>query len=473
MTELESTSSAESERGDPGRARPNFLVVVLDDVRFDDLGYAGHPFVQTPNFDCVAREGMRFDNAFAPIPLCSPNRACILTGQYAHTHGIIDNADRSARSHQLLTFPMMLQRSGYETAFIGKWHMGLDDSPRPGFDEWLSFRGQGHYNDPEVNDNGRPRKLVGHASDILSERTAQFIRRKRDRPFLAYLSHKAVHPNLFQDTDGSIRTVPENGGFDPPPELAGLYTDEPVPRRPNAISYGKGKPALERRLPGVAPLGPQTGTPDDVIKNRLRILTGADQAFAGVLQALEDTGQSDNTLILLTSDHGYFYGEHGLNEERRLAYEESARVPLSVRWPAGVSSGSCSEELALSVDIAPTILELAGAGTIPGLHGRSLVPLLRGTAPSAWRRAVLIECFSDSVWPRMVRMGYKAVRTPRWKLIRYTDLDGMDELYDLETDPFETRNRIGAPGLGHLTKSLEAELDCLLEQTGSPAFEDL
>ncbi len=473
MPDSPPSSVSKPELSGRGPKRPNFLVVVLDDVRFDDFGYTGHPFVQTPNFDRVAKEGMRFRRAFAPVPLCSPNRACILTGQYAHAHGIIDNADRSARSHRLLTFPMVAQRSGYETAFIGKWHMGLDDSPRPGFDEWLSFRGQGHYSDPEVNDNGRLRKLAGHATDILSERTAEFIRRERDRPFLAYLSHKAVHPNLFQDADGSIRIVPDNGGFDPPPDLAGLYADESVLRRPNATTYGKGKPALERRLPGVAPLGPETGTPDDVIRNRLRILTGADRAFAGVLQALEDTGQSDNTVILLTSDHGYFYGEHGLNEERRLAYEESIRVPLAIRWPAGVRSGSCSDELVLSVDLAPTILELAGADPIPGSHGRSLASLLQGTVPSDWRRSVLIECFSDSVWPRMVRMGYRAIRTRRWKLIRYTDLDGMDELYDLETDPFETRNRIGEPNLENLTVLLESELDGLLERTGSPAFRDL
>ena len=161
--------------------RPNFLVVVLDDVRFDDLGFAGHPFVQTPSFDRVANEGVQFTNAFAAIPLCSPNRASILTGQYPHSHGIIDNSDRSPRSHQLLTFPRFLRRVGYETAFFGKWHMGLDDSPRPGFDEWLSFRGQGTYFDPPVNDNGQRRELKGYASDLFSDRVAEFIRR-RARP---------------------------------------------------------------------------------------------------------------------------------------------------------------------------------------------------------------------------------------------------------------------------------------------------
>ncbi len=451
---------------DSATERPNFLVVVLDDVRFDDFGFAGQPFVRTPNFDRVAREGMRFVNAFAPIPLCSPNRACILTGQYAHSHGVIDNSDSGPRSHQLDTFPMALNRTGYETAFVGKWHMGLDDTPRPGFDEWLSFRGQGHYFDPEVNDNGKLRKLTGYATDLFSQRAAEFIRRRRERPFLAYLSHKAVHPNLFQDADGSIRHVPADGGFTPPRRLRRLYEEEPIPRRPNARSFGNGKPALERRIEGVPALGPGTGTPDDVVRNRLRILTAADQAFAEVLRAVEETGQTDNTVIILTSDHGYFYGEHGLNEERRLAYEESIRVPLAIRWPPRVAPGSEASGFALSIDIASTVLELAGAAPIPGMHGRSLLPLLEGCMPRDWRRSVLIEYFSDTVWPRMVNMGYQAVRTQRWKYIRYTELVGMDELYDLQTDPYEVRNLYDEAGLDEIRAELRVELDNLLRASG-------
>ena len=448
--------------------RPNIIVVVLDDARFDDFGFSGHPFVKTPNFDRIANEGMRFSNAFAPVPLCSPNRACLLTGLYAHAHGIIDNTDRSARSHQLVTFPMLLSGSGYETAFIGKWHMGLDDTRRPGFDEWLCMRGQGDYFDPDVNDNGQRRKLRGYASDIFSDRAAGFIRRGRDRPFLAYLSHKAVHPNLFQDSDGSIKSVPQDGGFTPPERLASLYADLPVPRRPNTASFGEGKPALQRPIKGVPPLGPGTGTPDHVIRNRLRILTAADEAFGRVLAALEETGQADNTVIVLTSDHGYFYGEHGLNEERRLAYEESIRIPLAIRWPARIAAATESEAFALSVDLAPTILELAGVDVPLDAHGRSLVPLLRGTVPQDWRQSVLIEYFSDCVWPRMVAMGYQAVRTDRWKYVRYTDLEGMDELYDLKADPYEMCNLWNVRDVGERKAHLHCELTRLLRETAAP-----
>ena len=448
--------------------RPNIVVVVLDDARFDDFGYSGHPFVQTPNFDRVANEGIQFSNAFAPVPLCSPNRACILTGLYAHSHGITDNTDRSERSHQLVTFPLLLSRAGYETAFIGKWHMGLDDTRRPGFDEWLCMRGQGDYFDPEVNDNGRRRRFLGYASDIFSDRVADFVRRKRDRPFLAYLSHKAVHPNLFQDADGSINSIPEDGGFTPPERLASLYSGHRVPRRPNAASFAEDKPALQRPIKDVPPLGPGTGTPDHVIRNRLRILTAADEALGKVLGALDETGQAEDTCVVLTSDHGYFYGEHGLNEERRLAYEESIRVPLAIRWPRRIAAESESEAFVLSVDLAPSILELAGISGLIETHGRSLLPLLGGSPPADWRRSVLIEYFSDRVWPRMVAMGYQAVRTERWKYIRYTDLEGMDELYDLRSDPYEMCNLWNGRACQETKTRLLGELERLLMESSAP-----
>lgn len=465
---LAAASCSPGPADDVAAERPNIVFVLLDDVRFDDLGFTGHPFVRTPNFDRVAREGMVFEHAFAATPLCSPNRGSILTGQYAHTHGIIDNVDRSEQSHALRTFPLLLNEAGYETAFIGKWHMGIDDTRRPGFDEWLSIKGQGYYFDPEVNDDGQSRKIAGYATDIFSERAAEFVRRERERPFLLYLSHKAVHPNIFQNADGSIEAIPADGGFTPPERLKELYAGEEIPRRPNTKSYGEGKPALLRPIEGLPQLGPETGTPDDVILNRLRMLTAADEGFALILEALEETGQLDETLIVVTSDHGYFYGEHGLNKERRLAYEEIARTPLAVRWPGRAAAGSRSDAFVVSVDLAPTLLEAAGEPVPDTMHGRPLTPLLEGRTPGDWRESVLIEYYSDTVWPRLVKMGYEAVRTDRWKYIRYADLEGMDELYDLETDPYEMRNRIDDPDAAGALAKLQAELERLLEETDAP-----
>ena len=276
--------------GPPPDERPNLLFILMDDVRWDDLGYTGHPFVQTPHIDRIAREGVQFRNSFAATPLCSPNRASILTGQYAHAHGIIDNVDRSAQSHQLITFPKLLQDSGYETAFIGKWHMGVDDTRRPGFDHWLSIKGQGRYVDPEVNDNGETKTLPGYATDVFSERAVEFISQQHEKPFLLYLSHKAVHPNIFQYADGSISPIPADGGFLPAERHKDLYAGEEVPRRPNTKSYAEGKPALQRKIEGLPDLGPDTGTPDHIILNRLRMVTAADEGIGRILETLESSG---------------------------------------------------------------------------------------------------------------------------------------------------------------------------------------
>ena len=161
---------------------PNIVFILVDDLRWDDFGAAGHPFVKTPNIDRIAGEGARFRNAFITDPLCSPSRASFLTGQYPHTHGITDNVNRSAASHQLITFPFLLRQSGYTTAFIGKWHMGNDDSRRPGFDRWISFKGQGTYVDPEINDDGKDVKPNGYITDLLTGYAVEFIKRPHDKP---------------------------------------------------------------------------------------------------------------------------------------------------------------------------------------------------------------------------------------------------------------------------------------------------
>ncbi len=455
-----------------GAKPPNIVVILMDDVRWDDIGAYGHPWVRTPNIDRLATEGIRFDLAFAATPLCSPNRACLLTGQYAHAHGIGDNVDRSELSHRLATFPRILHDAGYATAYIGKWHMGIDDSPRPGFDYWLSIQGQGRYFDPEMNENGERKTIPGYITDILTDKSVDFIRQTRDKPFLLYLAHKAVHPNIFQYADSSTEPTPADGGFGVGAvhdRHRDLYAGLEIKRTPNARSYGEGKPALQRVLPGLPPLGPTTGTPDDVIRNRMRLLTAADEGIGRIFIALETGGRMDNTMIVFTSDQGYFYGEHGLSEERRLAYEEISRLPLLVRYPPWIDPGSVVGELVLSIDLAPTLLEAAGLVVPPSMQGRSLVPLLKGEPRPDWRRSILIEYFSDTVMPRLVTMGYQAVRTDRWKYIRYTELNGMDELYDLEADPYEIRNLINDPAAGQELEKMKGELQKLLAETHASA----
>ncbi len=340
--------------------RPNIVFILIDDLRFDDLACTGHPWVKTDHIDRIAREGVRFTNAFATTPLCSPNRASILTGLYAHAHGILDNTDRGPQSHKLVTFPRLLKEAGYETACIGKWHMGVDDSPRPGFDHWVSVKGQGRYFDPVLNVDGQTLRVEGYVTDIFNDYAERFLTRPRQKPFLLYLAHKAVHPDLEQRADGSI-SDPMAGKFVPAERHKDLYAGLSVPRRPNVRDTLEGKPALQRKIADLPPLGPATGTDDETVRNRLRMLMSVDDGVGRIFKALEQTGQLDNTLVVFTSDHGYFYGEHGLSVERRLAYEEAIRIPLLMRYPKLIRPGTVREQIVLSLDYAPTLLELGGA----------------------------------------------------------------------------------------------------------------
>jgi len=440
--------------------RPNIVFILMDDLRFDELGCTGHPFVKTPNIDRLAQEGATFRNAFATTPLCSPSRGCFLTGLYAHSHGITDNVDRSRESHALATWPRLLHDAGYETAFIGKWHMGVDPSPRPGFDHWVAVPGQGKYIDPDLNIDGRPEQAKGYVTDIFNERAVAFLNRKHTAPFCLFLAHKCVHPDLEQRADGTI-SDPNAAKFLPAERHKSLYAADKPPRRPNAFVPPLDKPALARKLGGVPPLSPTTATDDETIRNRLRLLMAAEEGVGQILDTLQKSGQLDRTLIIFTSDHGYFYGEHCLSVERRLPYEEAIRIPLLMRYPPLIKAGTTFNQLVLSIDIAPTLLELGGAKLPEKLHGRSLAPLLRG---EAWRprTSFLIEYFSDSVFPRIRNMGYQAVRTDRWKYIHYRELTSADELYDLASDPYELKNLFPDPSHGSDLAAMQAELQRVL-----------
>ncbi len=445
----------------PQPSRPNIIFILVDDLRWDELGVTGHPFIKTPHIDRIGKEGAMFRNAFMTTPLCSPSRASFLTGQYAHTHGITDNVDRSVASHELITFPLLLQQAGYATAFIGKWHMGNDDSPRPGFDRWVSFKGQGNYVNPEINEDGKDVNSQGYITDLLTGYAVEFIKRRHDKPFLVYLAHKAIHPEVMQHNDGSVNLA-EAERFIPAERHSKLFVGNKVPRRPSAMQTPIGKPALQRKTSDLPPLGSKTATSDEVVLDRLRSLMAIEEGVGAILKALQETNHLDNTVIVLASDNGYFYGEHGLSVERRLAYEESVRMPLLIRYPRLIKAGTARNELTLNIDVAPTLLELAGVSAQNKADGHSLVPLLKGV-DSGWRKSFLIEYYSDKVFPRIQKMGYKAVRTQRWKYIHYVELDGMDELYDLKTDPYEMKNIINRRDAAKTLADMKRELEQLLK----------
>jgi N-acetylglucosamine-6-sulfatase len=244
---------------------------------------------------------------------------------------------------------------------------------------------------------------------------------------------------------------------------AKLYENDAIPRRLNVTDTLAGKSALLREIEGLPPLGRHTGTSDETVRDRLRMLAAVDDGVGLLFNTLSETGQLDNTAIVLLSDHGYWYGEHGLSVERRLAYEEAIRIPLLVRYPPMIQRGSIIDEFALSIDLAPTLIELANGKSTHRMDGVSLVPLLRGEHPENWRTSFLVQYNTDTVFPRVLNMGYRAVRTQRWKYIRYNQLDGMDELYDLKNDPYEMENLVTKPDSRLVLEELKSELDRLLE----------
>jgi len=402
--------------------RPNIIFILTDDQRWDALSIVGHPFIKTPNIDRIGKEGAIFKNYFVTMSLCSPSRGAILTGQYPHKNGIIDNKDRGAQSHKLVTFPMHLHDAGYETAMIGKWHMGPDATPRPGFDRWVVFPGQGRYPDPVFNEDGKVVHKQGYLTDILTDYAVEFIEKKRDKPFCLYLGEKACH----------VPAIPAQRHKD-------LYKDVKLPVPPDVYDDMKGKPAMTRALPATMPkdhLG--YAVPDEVIRNQIRCVQSVDDGVGKIFEALQKTGQLDNTIIVYSSDNGYFWNEHHLGD-KRAAYEEGIRDPFLVRYPKLIKPGTVREQMVLNIDIAPTFLEVAGVKVPDSVQGKSLVPLfMEDPAAEQWRKSILIEyIFEPPYWNVP---GYHAVRTNDWKYIHYDDLPGMDEMYDLKNDPYEMKN---------------------------------
>ena len=453
--------------------RPNLLVILIDDLRFDEFGAGGHPYLKTPYVDRLAHEGAMCLNAFHTTPLCSPNRASILTGQYASRHGIIDNVARDAASHRLPNYHLELQRLGYETAHVGKWHMGNDGGPRPGYDRWVSFDGHGSLFDPELNVDGARRATTGYVTDLLNDEALAFVERPRAAPWSLFFAHKAVHPDAYQAADGTLDLSRLGGGYKPAERHRDLYTGCRFPLRPNALppeEVVRAKPAWaeafllkssERSQAVLAAI--QAGTQEE-IRLRAAMMASVDEGVGMLLEALERTGQLDRTCIVFLGDNGYFFGEHALGPERRFAYEEGIRSPFLVRYPALVAPGSRPEALVLALDIAPTLLELAGATPGPQVQGRSLREMLAGRRPSDWRTSFLVEYFSENALPWLVGMTYKAVRTERSKLIHWVNRDGVDELYDLDADPYELTNLVSHPAHAAERDVLRRELARLVAE---------
>jgi len=436
----------------PGSRPRNIVFILSDDHRYDFMGFLGKPaFLQTPNLDRLAREGAYIQDAFVSTSLCSPSRASILTGQLSHHHGVVDNNTDIAAG--AVFFPQYLQKAGYETAFIGKWHMGHEsDERRPGFDRWISFRGQGEYFDPELNVDGTHLKREGYITDILTDYAIEWLKQKRSKPFFLYLSHKAVHAL-----------------FEPAPRHRGRYAtaavEYPISMADTADNY-RGRPRWvreqRRSYHGVDFIYNGEMDFDTLYRRYCETLLGLDESIGRVLKTLEELGVADSTLVIYMGDNGFSLGEHGLIDKRQM-YEESMRVPMLAYSPGQIPHGTKVTALVQNIDIAPTILEAAGLKRPEQMDGRSFLPLLRGESVP-WRDAVFYEYYWEPNYPQTPTVH--GVRTNRYKYIRYYGIWDIDELYDLQQDPQELHNLIQDPVSQPLLKELNRRLFDWLEQTG-------
>ena len=442
--------------------RPNFVFVLIDDQSWDAMGHTGkYPFLKTPNMDRLAQEGASFTNTFVTTSLCSPSRACFLTGCHAHRHGVRTN-ERDDPLPDFTTYPQQLQAHGYETAHIGKWHMAPSSAPRPGFDYWLSFRGQGDYENPKLNENGREFQQEGYMTDILTEYAVNWLKRAHEKPFCLNLWHKAVH-----------------GPFTPAPRHADAFTDMSLPEpesfgddmadKPawmrHSMTYGaRREPWLESRdkeTPDTMPKHKWNGSNKHTL-NYFQSLLAVDESLGAVLDTLEEQGLLDNTVIIFSSDNGYFHGEHRRGD-KRLMYEESIRIPLLMRYPKMIEAKTVRNQMALNIDVAPTILDLAGVPGPDTIQGKSLKPALENQ-DHLLRESFLYTYFQEGWLPGIPTM--LGVRTEDWKLIHYPELESdIDECYCLAEDPHERTNLINHPEHQEKVAALREELQRLLKET--------
>lgn len=425
------------------REAPNILFIMTDDQRQDALSVYGNQILKTPHVDRIGNEGARFTEFFVTNSLCAPSRATFLTGLYSHTHGVITNGSGEQNRNQTglqpdqLTFVDLLHAAGYQTALAGKWHLRSDPK---GFDSWVILPGGGGpYVDPTMTANGVPLKMRGYADDVVGDQTLAFLQnRDIERPFCLLMNFKAPHRN-----------------WTPAPRHANAFDDIDVPVPRTFDDSFAGRPTALRKvdmfvadMPDFKERGVPETTPQperkrlnlkELVKNYYRTILSIDENVGRLLEYLDQNDLANNTVVLFSSDNGFFLGEHGLYD-KRLMYEPSIRVPMLVRYPARIKPQVDSTHLVISNDVAPTILNVAGVPIPIWMQGRSFLPLLdQPTSP--WRDAFLHEFYEFPDADHCVRKN-RGVRTNRWKLIHFWEEPQEWELYDLANDPDETRNLI-------------------------------
>ena len=473
-----------------GKNRPNIIYIMTDDHASHALSCYGSKINKTPNLDRIAKEGMRFDNCFCTNSICAPCRAVVLTGKHSHINGVKDNRLRFDGSQQ--TFPKLLQKAGYQTAMIGKWHLKTDPT---GFDYWNVLPGQGSYYNPATKEMGKQQKYTGYVTDIITDHALKWLKgREPNKPFCLMYQHKAPHRN-----------------WQPGPKHLSMYDDVTIPEPDTLFDdySGRGRAAKEQDMSiektmnsqDLKLVAPRNLTAEQkklwdaeynpknqafqkanlqgkdlirwkyqrYIKDYLRCIASVDDNVGRLLDYLDESGLTANTIVIYTSDQGFYLGDHGWFD-KRFMYEESLRMPFMVRYPKEIKAGSVNNDLVQNLDFAPTFLDFAGLPKPEDMQGESIRKLLQGKTPGKWRESIYYHYYEYPAVHSVKR--HYGVRTKRHKLIHfYHDIDEW-ELYDMQKDPDELKNVLNDPAYADVVKELKAELKRLRKKykddTGSP-----
>jgi N-acetylglucosamine-6-sulfatase len=438
-------------------AKPRNVVFILsDDHRYDAMSFLGHQFAKTPVMDSLAKNGAYIKNALVTTALCSPSRASILTGLYTFRHRVIDN--NRPIPPGTVYFPQYLQKAGYATGFIGKWHMGGEsDRPQPGWDHWVSFAGQGEYLPPTpdytLNVDGKRVKQKGYITTELTDYAIDWLKQQKpaEKPFFLYLSHKAVHANF----------TPEDKYED---SLKDLPFQRPASEQETARDLQKPRWLRDQRNSWHGVDFPYHSELDieRYYKRYCETLRSVDDSIGRVLQQLKDMGIHDETLVIYMGDNGFMFGEHGLID-KRVAYETSMRVPMLAQCPALIKQGTVLDQMIANLDVGPTVMEVMGLQTPPHMDGKSFLPLLKGEN-IPWRDRFLYVYYWEKNFPQTPTTF--ALRTPKAKYITYYGLWDSDEYYDLATDPEESKNLINDPSRLAEVRRMENELYQMMGELG-------
>jgi len=443
-------------------AKPRNVVFILsDDHRYDAMSFMGHLIAKTPHMDAMARNGAHLKNAFVTTSLCSPSRASILTGLYTFRHRVIDN--QRLVPEGTIFFPQYLQKAGYTTGFIGKWHMGAaSDAPRPGFDFWVSFRGQGQYYPPNdkytINDNGKRVRQDGYITTLLTRRAIDFLEQQtnREKPFFLYLSHKAVH-----------------GPFTPEPRYKGTLAKAPfkLPASSKLLkknNLNRPRWLLDQRNSWHGMDFPlHTGTSvETYYKSYCEALRSVDDSIGAVMKQLKKMGVYDDTLVIYMGDNGYMFGEHGLID-KRVAYETSSRVPMLMQCPAIIKGGTVVKQVVANIDIAPVVMEAMGLKKPAHMDGRSFLPLAQGRS-IPWRQYFLYCYYWEQNYPQTPT--HFSLRGDQYKFTTYYGIWDSDELFDIRTDPQEQNNLIHKPAYQKTRKQMQDKLYAMMAELGGMAI---